>query len=163
MRTIFFICYGNICRSPFAERYATLRSESLGLTEVVFDSAGVGASLGQACPKAGVRAAALFEVDLSPHRAKPMEEIHPGPKDLLIAMDRFVFGALALSLAGTLDSVRGPGGARLQSMMQFLQGTPTGDHVGPDVPDPIGGSVAAYRASYEILTSAVDRFLEQLD
>lgn len=41
-----FICTGNICRSPFAERLAAHRAAQNGLTGWTFASAGVGALVG---------------------------------------------------------------------------------------------------------------------
>ncbi|MDY0000035.1 MAG: hypothetical protein RBU30_01930, partial [Polyangia bacterium] len=43
MPKIVFVCYGNICRSPFAEHYARKRYQELGLSHILFLSAGVGA------------------------------------------------------------------------------------------------------------------------
>jgi protein-tyrosine-phosphatase len=160
MTTVYFICYGNICRSPFAERYAELRGAELGLDDLVFDGGGVGATNGTRCPKPALAAAKELGVDLSKHRAKHVSEISPAKNDLVIAMDRYVFGALADSLGTPLDQVRGPGGSRLELMMQNLGGLDAGTAL--DVPDPMGSGVAAYRDTYRLLIQAVDRLLERI-
>lgn len=41
-----FICTGNICRSPFAERLAAHRAQQAGLADWTFASAGIGALVG---------------------------------------------------------------------------------------------------------------------
>lgn len=43
---LLFVCTGNICRSPFAERIAQLRAQQFGLSGWEFASAGVGALVG---------------------------------------------------------------------------------------------------------------------
>jgi protein-tyrosine phosphatase len=162
MKTIYFVCYGNLCRSPFAEKYAAMRASELGLEAVRFDGAGIGATQGQPCPRPAITAAQEVDVDLTSHLAKHTEKIQPGPGDWVIAMDRFVFGSLARSLAIPLSEVKGPGDSRLELMMQSLAGDPGPSGVGLDVPDPMGQSVAAYRECYDLLMRAVDRLLERI-
>jgi len=162
-RLIGFICYGNICRSPFAERYAALRLGAHGLSDRVYvDSAGVGAVSGQPSTKPAVQAAKELGVDLAPHRAKRMEDLVLPPDSLLIAMDRMVFGALLTGQAATLEAARGPGGARLDLMMKSLTGTDEGRQHGLDVPDPMGEGVGSYRRVYALLQVAVDALLERM-
>lgn len=161
MPNVFFICYGNLCRSPFAHVYAAGKAAELGLRSLGFDSAGIGASRGQSCPKPAIVASGEVGVDLTAHMAKHSEEIHPGPEDWVIAMDRFVFGSLASNLGAPLADVKGPGGSRLELMMQSLAGDPeTGDML--DVPDPMGSGVPVYRECYALLIRAVDRLLERI-
>ncbi|MFH2007313.1 MAG: low molecular weight phosphatase family protein [bacterium] len=162
MPTVYFICYGNICRSPFAERYADLRAAELGCGELVFDGAGIGATNGTRCPKPALVAARELDVDLSRHRAKHVSEISPARNDIVIAMDRYVFGALADSLGSPLDQVRGPGGSRLELMTQSLAASGPEGGVGLDVPDPMGSGVAAYRDTYRLLAQAVEGLLRRI-
>jgi protein-tyrosine phosphatase len=162
-RLIGFICYGNICRSPFAERYAAQRLAAHGLADRVYvDSAGIGAVSGQPSTKPAVAAAKELGVDLAPHRAKRMDELVLPPETLLVAMDRLVFGSLIVGQAATLEAARGPEGARLDLMMRFLAGTDEARQHGLDVPDPMGEGVSAYRRVYGLLQVAVDALLERL-
>lgn len=162
MKTVYFICYGNLCRSPFAEKYAVLKASELGLSGLRFDGAGIGATRGQTCPKPAITAAREVDVDLASHLAKHTEEIHPEPGDWVIAMDRFVFGSLASTLGAPLSEVTGPGGSSLELMMQSLTGDPEASRVGLDVPDPMGQGLATYRECYALLKRAVDRLLERI-
>jgi len=162
MKTVYFICFGNICRSPFAEKYAVIAAAKLGLEGWDFNGAGIGATRGHPCPKPAIAAARELDVDLTTHLAKHTEEIHPGPTDRVIAMDRFVFGSLANTLGAPLSDVKGPGGSKLELMMQSLAGHPAAQGVGFDVPDPMGQSIASYRECYKLLQVAVDRFLERI-
>jgi protein-tyrosine-phosphatase len=162
MKTVYFICYGNLCRSPFAEKYAVVAAARLGLEGWTFDGAGIGASSGQPCPKPAIVAARDVEVDLSTHLAKHTTEIHPDAGDWIIAMDRLVFGSLANTLGAPLSEVKGPGGAHLELMMQSMAGHADASSLGLDVPDPMGQGVAVYRECYELLQVTVDRLLERI-
>ncbi len=46
MPSLLFVCTGNICRSPFAERYAALLAERADAVGWTFSSAGTGAVVG---------------------------------------------------------------------------------------------------------------------
>lgn len=162
MPTIVFVCYGNICRSPFAEHLARNLAKSAGLATFFFASAGVGATSGTPCPKHAVQAARRFEVDLATHRAQRIQSMDPGESDLLIAMDRHVFGQLAQDLSGRLHEVRGPGGASLRLMLKELDPHSETGLTSLDVPDPMGMGLDAYLASYELISSAVGRLIARL-
>jgi len=162
MPTLYFICYGNLCRSPFAEKYAALSASEPAHADWRFDGAGIGATRGHPCPKPAIAAAREVDVDLSSHLAKHTEEIHPGPEDWVIAMDRFVYGSLASTLGAPLSEVRGPGGSHLELMMHSLANDPATSSIGLDVPDPMGQGIASYRDCYALLIRAVDRLMRRI-
>lgn len=64
---LLFLCLGNICRSPFAERYARRTLEAHGIDDLAVDSAGLGEASGRASPQLAVEAARSHGVDLVPH------------------------------------------------------------------------------------------------
>jgi protein-tyrosine phosphatase len=66
-KPIVFVCTGNICRSPFAERLA--RRAIPG--QAVF-SAGLNSVVGVPSPPSAIRAAADQKIDLSEHRAREL-------------------------------------------------------------------------------------------
>lgn len=160
MPKIVFVCYGNICRSPFAEHYARKRYQELGLSHTLFLSAGVGAVPGTHSPRNALPAAERFGVDLRAHRSVHVRDLQLDSSDTLIASDRHVFGQLVSQLGATLDEVRGPGGSSVRLMMQEL--SVSGVRPVLDVPDPMGQDVRAYLKSYEIIASAVDRLIGRL-
>lgn len=47
MPAILFVCTGNICRSPYAERYAALLAHRANRPDWTFSSAGIGALVGE--------------------------------------------------------------------------------------------------------------------
>jgi protein-tyrosine phosphatase len=162
MTTTYFICYGNICRSPFAEHYARARASSLGTKQLAFGSGGIGAVAGMSSTKPAQTAALELGVDLSKHQARPLDALPLEPGDLLIAMDRHVFGVLATSLTSPLKDVKGPKGTSLLLMMQPLLRAGAPPELGLDIPDPMGEGVGSYRKVYRLLIEAVDALLASL-
>ena len=162
MSRLLFICYGNICRSPFAEVYARQRAKELGLAEIVADSAGIGATPGTPSPNNAIKAARELGVDLRTHRAKLLRDLNIESTDQVIAMDRYVFGNVAESLGPTLDTVKGPAGSHLTLMMQATDDAELRSDYGLDIPDPMGGPVSDYQKTYRLLMQTVDALLENL-
>ncbi len=92
---ILVVCTGNLHRSPFAEAVLLRRLGELGLTDVAVESAGLAAPEGEACPVEVVQAASEWGVDLSPHRARQVNGLMMREADLILALERFHFTALA--------------------------------------------------------------------
>lgn len=68
VNSMLFVCYGNICRSPFAARLADQRLISAGLTGVRCSSAGFRANQRNTSPLDAVDAAAPYGVRLGDNR-----------------------------------------------------------------------------------------------
>jgi len=81
-RKIFFLCYGNICRSPLAAALAAKR-----LSGVTIDSAGFHEQTGRSCPQKILGIGKSFGIDLSSHRSARVTRDDWANADLVIAMD----------------------------------------------------------------------------
>lgn len=81
---VIFVCLGNICRSPYAERVLAAH-EDLGLR---IDSAGF-IGPGRAPPENAQSVAAARGVNHADHRSKLLETLETGPRTALVAFDRF--------------------------------------------------------------------------
>jgi protein-tyrosine phosphatase len=87
LRTVLFVCKGNICRSPFAERLAArLAGERGGAIRCV--SAGFEAAAEGRSPDAARAAARRFGVTLDDHRAQPLTAALMAEADLVIVNER---------------------------------------------------------------------------
>ena len=80
VRRLVFVCLGNICRSAFADGYATSR----GLRAVSF---GLSTDAGRPAHPPAVAAAAALGIDLANHIAARIQDYVPQPGDLLLAME----------------------------------------------------------------------------
>lgn len=72
MKTILFVCTGNICRSPMAEGLLKKKLSEEGITTVRVISAGTWAYPNTVSTPEAVQAALERGVDISGHRARPL-------------------------------------------------------------------------------------------
>ena len=80
---ILFVCRGNICRSPFAERLLT----NLKLAGVTARSAGTMPFTGRPAPELAQQQAVLQGVDLASHRSKTLDPADIESSDLIVIFD----------------------------------------------------------------------------
>ncbi len=85
VKTIEFICNGNICRSVFAEKYAAELLEKKRYS-IKSTSSGLWAKEGSCSPAEAIRAASMFNVDLSDHFSKRTDVQHLLNADLIFCM-----------------------------------------------------------------------------
>lgn len=81
--TIYFLCHGNICRSPFAERYLNNVVDS----QITASSAGFYPQPNRKSPLNAVEAAATYNVDLTSHQSAVVDEPTVAKADLVFVMD----------------------------------------------------------------------------
>lgn len=150
-RSILFVCTGNTCRSPLAAALCrTLLAARLGCTAdelpargYTVGSAGVAAWPGDPAAPAAVLVASEHGADLTGHRSRAV-----GP-ELLEQATRVV--AMTRGHAATI-AARFPG----VGPAPVLIGGPD-----DDLPDPIGGDLAVYRACADTLLAHLDRHLTE--
>jgi len=88
MRSVLFVCLGNICRSPTAEGVFRARSQMAGL-HISCDSAGTGAwHIGNPPDHRAQAKAKANGLDLSDLRARQFQSEDFNRFDLIVAMDR---------------------------------------------------------------------------
>ena len=85
MFTIYFVCTGNRCRSPFAAAIMARLTAARGVT---VRSAGVLEIPGEASPSATVAAAERFDVDLGGHVSVPLSRVNLSDADLVLGFER---------------------------------------------------------------------------
>lgn len=79
---IVFCCFGNICRSPFAERLAKIY-----LPNVKVISAGFYNEKNRKCPIKFIHAAKQYEIDLNDHKSRILKDLRLWGKEILIVFD----------------------------------------------------------------------------
>jgi predicted ATP-grasp superfamily ATP-dependent carboligase/protein-tyrosine-phosphatase len=81
-KSVLFVCKGNICRSPFAERYAAKLFPHLKISSVGFLE-----QTGRPSPENGRHAAKRFGIDLKSHGAQLIQESLIRDSDLVFVFD----------------------------------------------------------------------------
>lgn len=152
---LLFVCTGNICRSPTAEAVFRKRLADRGgadlLGPVAADSAGTQALLaGQPPEPRARRIAEARGYTLSGMRARIIGHDDLDRADLVMALDRTHLAALRRLAAPE----------QLSKLRLLLDYAP---RLGRrDVPDPYGGSDAAFAAVLDLIEAGVDGLIESL-
>lgn len=157
IRSILFVCLGNICRSPLAERvFRDVLSERGLAHRFLVDSAGTGGwHAGSAPDPRSVAIAASHGVDISAQQARKVVPDDFSRFDLILGMDRSNVEALR---AAAPEDARD----RIRLFTDF--GGPD-EPVGlpaNDVPDPYYGGADGFAAVYRMIREASERLVEKL-
>ncbi|WP_144920661.1 low molecular weight protein-tyrosine-phosphatase [Halorubrum salsamenti] len=145
---VLFLCYGNICRSPLAERYLESVAADRGIDGLSVDSAGLRTTAGRASPDDAVQVADELGVDLSDHRSKPVTAEQLERSDLIVVMDLLNYHDLRRGFGDLDDKTR------------FL-GIFSGE--GYEISDPYGKGLDGFRTLYVDVVRAVDGLAETLE
>lgn len=137
-RSLLFVCKGNICRSPFAERVAKRIAIEGGLSHIVFGSAGIRVSDPLSPPEGALRAAERFGVDLTSHRSRPISEALAASWDMIVVMEVWHLDAVRSAHAGINDRIF------LLPSMEGQTAVKRVGYAGVNIEDPYGGALEAF-------------------
>ena len=131
MKTILFVCTGNVCRSPMAE--GLFRHAMRGRSDYRVVSAGVGAIDGQPPSAHAVRALKELQIDISRQRSQMLtgELVHKA--DYIFGMTHGHVDAITLLYPQAADKT-----------FVLREFDDTLDSFEKDIADPIGGSYEVY-------------------
>ncbi|HXI73036.1 MAG TPA: ribose 5-phosphate isomerase B [Verrucomicrobiae bacterium] len=151
MKTILFICTGNVCRSPMAEGLFRRAVKGRGEFHVV--SAGIGAMDGQPPTSHSVRAMRELGVDISAQRSRMLTAELVRSADLILGMTH--------SHADTVALLYPPAAEKTFLLREFDE---TLEPYEKDISDPIGSPYEIYvecRDQIEQGIAALLKFMEQ--
>lgn len=135
-RRLLFVCKGNVCRSPFAEQYAT----KLGLVPEVA-SAGYLPPAGRRPPPSAIEAARHWEVDLATHRSQLVTAALLRQADVVLVFDYYNYQRLLTDF----PFVR----RRLQFLGVYAQEGPV------FIEDPWGEDLERFKREYSRIAAAL--------
>ncbi len=153
VKTILFVCTGNICRSPMAE--GLFRQMVKDRTDIQVGSAGVATGYGQPPSYHSVEVLRPWGIDISRYRSQPLTE------DLVEKSD-FIF----VMTQGHLDTIQMlfPGAAEKTFLLrEFDKKSSRLSLASLDVPDPIGLGIDAYFKSRDLIREALPSVLAFID
>jgi len=144
MRTILFVCLGNICRSPLAEGIAKDISKNLGL-ELKIDSAGTSNwHEGESPCEQSIKIAKEKGIDISNQRSRP---VCRGDKefDLIVALD-----------TQNRDDLKSMGFENVRLLGEF------GGLRGADIPDPFYfKDFSGFKKVYEMIERGIEGLFDE--
>jgi protein-tyrosine phosphatase len=150
--SVLFVCMGNICRSPSAEGVfrEQVRVSKLDL-DVEIDSAGTHAyHVGEPPDPRATQAALNRGIDLSAQRARAVDTSDFRQFDFILAMDDD--NLELLERMQPQDST-----AKVSLLLDFCPDAETAH-----VPDPYYGGPSGFETVLDLLETACDAFIEQL-
>lgn len=150
VRSVLFVCWGNIIRSPMAAALLEKYLSELGRNDISVSSAGLRAKPGRGADGRALMVARQFGVSLEGHRARALEREMVEQADAIFVMD-------SLNEAGVLG--RFPQAAS----KVFLLGVYAGGESQPtEIMDPYDGDGADIHRCYEVIQSSVRRLILDL-
>jgi RpiB/LacA/LacB family sugar-phosphate isomerase len=150
MKTILFVCTGNVCRSPMAEGLFRNAVKGRGGFRVM--SAGVGAVDGQAPSGAAIRVMQEIGIDISGQRSRMLTAQWVEQADYIFGMTRGHVESIALLYPQATEKT-----------FLLREFDDTLDAFEKDVPDPIGGSVEVYRDCRDQIEQGIASMLKFID
>jgi protein-tyrosine phosphatase len=147
---VVFVCWGNICRSPIAERVAERAATSAGLTNVAFSSAATSNSdLGEPMDRRAAAALKARGYRYDRHGAHQITATEIGGADLVIAMEDV-----------HLEMMRAI--APEASNLSLLSDYDPDAEPGSGVPDPWFGSAAGFFLTVDAIEAAMPGVLQRV-
>ena len=99
--SILFVCYGNICRSPFAEAYL----RKIATSGIQVRSCGYYPVADRVCPAEAVFAAKKYDVDLSDHRSRVINDEIIQQSDVIFIFDEKNFLEITHKYPQIIDKI----------------------------------------------------------
>lgn len=144
VQSVLFICKGNICRSPFGEKYLQRKSN------VKSRSAGYYPRINRTPPKKALMISQSFQIDLSKHLSSHVTKRLIDDADLVFVMDLESY----LELLHTF-----PWGKRKFMFLSWFR-----KEKGPlSIPDPLDFSLPLFKEVYDDIARCIDNFLITLE
>ena len=150
MRTILFVCTGNICRSPMAE--GLFRKAVAGRSDFRVVSAGLGAPNGQPPSSHAVQAMRELGLDISSIRSRPLTAELVQDAAYIFGMTRGHVDAITLLYPPAADKV-----FLLREFDETLEAFEK------DITDPIGASYAFYCQCRDQIEQGIASMLKFID
>jgi protein-tyrosine phosphatase len=149
-RSVVFVCFGNIMRSPMAEVLLRAAAPAANLADLQVSSAGVHAIPGSAAHPWALAASAEMGVPLTEHRSRLLTPEMVAQADAIFAMD-FQNMAELLALYPEAKS-------KVLMVTTFLEGAQRGR----EIADPYFGNLDTTRACYAMLQACMGALTKEL-
>jgi protein-tyrosine-phosphatase/glycosyltransferase involved in cell wall biosynthesis len=146
VRSVLYVCRGNIIRSPMAAALLKACLGSPGGDGVSVSSAGLQVRRGQRADPRALRAARSFGVSLEEHRARPLTAGMVARASRIVPMDSLIEAEIRQRHAGARQKI-----VRLDTGSGEVRARPV------EIPDPYDGDEADVHRCYELLLSCVRR------
>jgi protein-tyrosine phosphatase len=153
IRSILFVCLGNICRSPFAALIAARRLSDRGVA-VKCTSAGITARQAERSPADARSVAEDFGVSLSHHVPQLLTRELIDTHDAVVVMEASQFEELAAAYPHARERLL---------LLPLFDADDTAAYERYNIADPFAQPRSAYEACYQRIDRAVSRLLTAMN
>lgn len=151
MTHVVFVCWGNICRSPMAERVARARLDEAGLDDVEVTSAATSQEeLGAPMDTRAARTLRQAGYNADGHHAHQITADEIASADLVVAMETL-----------HVQKMRAITGRDNPNVVLLTDFDPAA-RPGEGVPDPWYGGQSGFTATLESIEAAMPQFIERV-
>lgn len=151
MKSIMFVCTGNICRSPMAHMYMQKKIYEINReNEYIISSCGTNAGRGECATINAIKAMEEYGVDLKCHRSTPIEESNITDYDLVIALTDYHKRKI-IEKYPLIEK-------KVFTLKEYVKN----EDKYIDIDDPWGLDINVYIATAKEITENIDRLLEIL-
>ena len=151
LKSIMFICTGNICRSPMAHAYTQKKLYDLNKeNEYIISSCGTNAIHGQSATDNAIEAMKKYDIDLTRHRATSIED-----------SDILNYG-LILVLTNSHKREVLQSYPSLSKNIFTLREYVNNEEKYKDIDDPWGLDINVYNATAKDIVENIDKLIEML-
>jgi len=147
VHSVFFVCKGNICRSPLAEAY--MKSKLKGKNQLRVFSGGLDTTPGHTANAVAETIARQYGLALEGHRTTPISRDLIRQADLILVMDY----SQRQSLLATYPEAQG----KVSLLSSFRRGVLT------HIPDPYGGTLEQFDHCYQLISQSCDNLLTYIE
>ena len=154
VQSILYICLGNICRSPFAEKYAALNYK--GREACKFSSAGIQVEFPRSSPPEAIEAARHFGVDLSGYLSRRFDNKMAGKYDVILVMDVWQYNYMKRTHQGIKNKI-----FLLPLYDNFTFGLNSKYSI-YNIKDPYGRSISDFFECYKRIITCLSGFMERI-
>jgi protein-tyrosine phosphatase len=150
-KVFLFICKGNICRSPFAEKFA--RHLTVG-GDSSFQSAGIDVTAPNPPPPAAVKASEEFGIQMKDHKSRPLTNEMMQEADEVLVMEILQLNQLKRQFPMEAD--------KIYPLAFFENGetAPAGGYEKYNIQDPYGSPVSEFIRCYRRIGRCVTGLLQ---
>lgn len=149
MKSIMFVCTGNICRSPMAHGYMQKKVYDLKKeNEYLISSCGTNANQGEKATYNAVKAMESYGVDLTKHRATPIESSNIENYDLVFALTES-HKTIILKIYPSLKD-------KVFTLKEYIDNK----QIYKNIDDPWGLDITVYNATAKDIVENVDKLIE---
>ncbi|MBV8049576.1 MAG: hypothetical protein JOZ80_00225 [Acidobacteriaceae bacterium] len=149
-RSVVFVCFGNIIRSPMCEALMVRELTRVGRAQFSVASAGLNATHGRAAHPWAIAAARELGISLEQHRARLLTDQIVNEADIIFAMDLQNYVQLATRWPTSQKKI-------------FMLGVYTeAENKIPEIADPFYLGPEQTRVCYQILNSCIQKLVSSL-